>query len=64
MEEKESFDQQKIKFQTMITLQNQQMVELKEKLEKTNNEKDNSASTSRKEELELLTKFNLFLIIF
>ena len=56
MEEKESFDQQKIKFQTMITLQNQQMVELKEKLEKTNNEKDNSASTSRKEELELLTK--------
>jgi len=32
MEEKESFDQQKIKFQTMITLQNQEMVKLKEKL--------------------------------
>ena len=32
MEEKESFDQQKIKFQTMITLQNQEMAKLKEKL--------------------------------
>ena len=31
MEEKETFDQQKIKFQTMITLQNQQMIELKKK---------------------------------
>ena len=31
MEEKETFDQQKIKFQTMITLQNQQMMELKKK---------------------------------
>jgi len=33
MEQKENFDQQKIKFQTMITLQNQQIMELKKSLE-------------------------------
>ena len=56
MEEKESFDQQKIKFQTMITLQNQQMTELKEKLEKAKTENNNSAATSNKEDIELLTR--------
>ena len=38
MEEKESFDQQKIKFQTMITLQNQEMAKLKQNLQNTQRE--------------------------
>ena len=38
MEERELFDQQKIQFQTMITIQNQQMMELKKKYEKAEKE--------------------------
>ena len=38
MEDKELFDQQKIQLQTMITIQNQQMAQLKEKI--TNLEKE------------------------
>ena len=59
MEQKESFDQQKIQFQTMITLQNQQMNELKEKLEelkiKKEQQKDEKPEMDEKEEIELLT---------
>ena len=59
MEQKENFDQQKIQFQTMITLQNQQMNELKEKLKeiKTKNEqqKEEKPEMDEKEEIELLT---------
>ena len=39
MEEKETFDQQKIKFQTMLTIQKQQMEELKKDLENSKKEK-------------------------
>ena len=38
MDEKENFDQQKIKFQTLITLQNQQMRELNDKIININEE--------------------------
>lgn len=59
MEEKENFDQQKIHFQTMITLQNQQMNELKEKLEEAKaqkeKQKDEKPEMDEKEEIELLT---------
>ena len=40
MEEKESFDQQKIKFQTLLTIQKQEMEKLKKKLENAKNEVD------------------------
>ena len=65
MEEKESFDQQKIKFQTMITLQNQQMAELKKNLENTKKEKEKEVPNeelilSHKEKIDSLNrKFNL-----
>ena len=59
MEQKESFDQQKIQFQTMITLQNQQVNELKEKLEEAKaqkeQQKDEKPEIDEKEEIELLT---------
>ena len=50
MEEKESFDQQKIKFQTILTIQTQQMKELKKKIENADNSKN--SETSEKEEKE------------
>ena len=65
MEEKESFDQQKIKFQTMITLQNQQMAELKKNLENSKKEKEKEVPNeelilSHKEKIDSLNrKFNL-----
>ncbi len=65
MEEKESFDQQKIKFQTMITLQNQQMDELKKNLENSQKEKEKAVPNeelilSHKEKIDSLNrKFNL-----
>lgn len=65
MEEKESFDQQKIKFQTMITLQNQQMAELKKNLENSKIEKEKEVPNeelilSHKEKIDSLNrKFNL-----
>ena len=65
MEEKESFDQQKIKFQTMITLQNQQMTELKKNLENSKKEKEKEVPNeelilSHKEKIDSLNrKFNL-----
>ena len=40
MEERELFDQQKIQFQTMITIQNQQMMELKKKYENAEKEEN------------------------
>ena len=59
MEQKENFDQQKIQFQTMITLQNQQLNELKEKLEEAKaqkaQQKDEKPEIDEKEEIELLT---------
>ena len=59
MEQKESFDQQKIQFQTMITLQNQQLNELKERLEEAKaqkeQQKDEKPEIDEKEEIELLT---------
>ena len=59
MEEKENFDQQKIQFQTMITLQNQKMDELKEKLKEVKSQKeqqkDEKPEMDEKEEIELLT---------
>ena len=62
IEEKESYDQQKIKFQTMITLQSQQMAELKKNLENSKKEepKVEMVSDNQKEKLEALNrKFNL-----
>ena len=65
MEEKESFDQQKIKFQTMITLQNQQIAELKKNMENSKKEIQNTAPNeeiinSYKEKIDSLNrKFNL-----
>ncbi len=65
MEEKESFDQQKIKFQTMITLQNQQIAELKKNMENSKKENQNTAANeeiinSYKEKIDSLNrKFNL-----
>ena len=53
MEEKESFDQQKIKFQTMLALQTQQMTEFKKKyddLEKSKNSDNTQNSEKEKEE--------------
>ena len=59
MEQKESFDQQKIQFQTMITLQNQQLNELKERLEEAKaqkqQQKEEKPEIDEKEEIELLT---------
>ena len=40
MEERETFDQQKIKFQTLLTIQKQEMEKLKKKLENAKNEVD------------------------
>ena len=51
MEERESFDQQKIKFQTMLTIQSQQMAELKQKYENSENSKN-----TEKDEKEKLKK--------
>ena len=51
MEEKESFDQQKIKLQTMLTIQSQQMAELKQKYENSENSKN-----TEKDEKEKLKK--------
>jgi chromosome segregation ATPase len=66
MEEKETFDQQKIKFQTMITLQNQQMTELKKKMEETKKQEivnpapNEEIINSYKEKIENLNrKFNM-----
>ena len=38
MAEREDFDEQKIKFQTMLTIQNQEIAKLKENLEKSKNQ--------------------------
>jgi chromosome segregation ATPase len=61
MEEKESYDQQKIKFQTMITLQDQQIAELKKNLQNVKTEVPKVEVVSEeKEKMEALTrKFNL-----
>ena len=66
MEEKETFDQQKIKFQTMITLQNQQMTELKKKMEESKKQEivnpapNEEIINSYKEKIENLNrKFNM-----
>ena len=61
MEEKESYDQQKIKFQTMITLQDQQIAELKKNLQNIKTEVPKVEVVSEeKEKMEALTrKFNL-----
>ena len=67
MEEKETFDQQKIKFQTMLTIQKQQMEELQKKLENSKKEKANETQVnnaeiiaSHQEKIESLNrKFNL-----
>ena len=61
MEEKESYDQQKIKFQTMITLQDQQIAELKKNLQNVKTEVPKVEMVSEeKEKMEALTrKFNL-----
>ena len=48
MDEKESFDQQKIKFQTILTIQTQQMKELKNKIANLENSK-NSETTQNSE---------------
>ena len=58
MDEKETFDQQKIKFQTLITLQNQQMKELNDKITKLNEE--NNKLLKKKENVNLmLVKFEV-----
>lgn len=62
MEGKELFDQDKIKFQTMMTLQTQQMTELKKNLETAKKEvpKVKEVPPDNKEKLEALNrKFNL-----
>ena len=48
MEEKEQFDQQKIKFQTMITLQNQEMEKLKKESESSQKNKENEKIVENK----------------
>ena len=58
MDEKETFDQQKIKFQTLITLQNQQMKELNDKITKLNEE--NNQLLKKQENVNLmLVKFEV-----
>ena len=52
MEERESFDQQKIRFQTMLTLQSQQMSELKKKYEDVVNSKNSENSDKKSEKNE------------
>jgi len=61
MEEKESFDQQKIKFQTMITLQNQEMAKLKQNLENIKREEPKTEDTSVHQEVidSLKRQFNI-----
>ena len=68
MEEKETFDQQKIKFQTMLTVQKQQMEELKKDIENSKNEKvkeiqvnnNEALIAAHKEKLDSLNKqFNI-----
>ena len=58
MDEKETFDQQKIKFQTQIAIQNQQMSGLKQELEKTKSEIKKPVDTikvaKRNENIEIL----------
>ena len=58
MDEKESFDQQKIKFQTQIAIQNQQMAGLKQDLEKAKSEIKKPVDTikvaKRNENIEML----------
>ena len=58
MDEKETFDQQKIKFQTQIAIQNQQMSGLKKELEKAKSEikkpVDNIKVAKRNENIEML----------
>ena len=51
MEEKETYDQQKIKFQTTLTIQKQQMEELKKELENAKNEKPKEIEKNNNEEL-------------
>ena len=58
MDEKENFDQQKIKFQTLITLQNQQMRELNDKIININEE--NKQLVKKQENVNLmLVKFDI-----
>ena len=52
MEERELFDQQKIQFQTMITIQNQQMMELKKKYENAEKEEKEKKLKEEKEKKE------------
>ena len=52
MEERELFDQQKIQFQTMITIQNQQMMELKKKYENAEKEEKEKKLKEEKEKEE------------
>jgi len=61
MEEKESFDQQKIKFQTMITLQNQEMAKLKQNLQNTQREGPRTEDNSVHQEVidSLKRQFNI-----
>lgn len=58
MDEKETFDQQKIKFQTQIAIQNQQMSGLKQELEKAKSEIKKPVDTikvaKRNENIEML----------
>ena len=54
MEEKETFDQQKIKFQTMVTIQKQQMEELKKDLENVKKEKPQEIQIQQNNNEELI----------
>ena len=56
MEEKETFDQQKIKFQTMVTIQKQQMEELQKNLENAKKEKPQEIQIQKNNNEELIAE--------